>query len=304
MSEQGSSERTSFEQNCERMHAGAGFIAALDQSGGSTPKALRLYGIPDDQYQGESQMFDLVHQMRERIMTSPAFTGDHIVAAILFEQTMHREVGGVPTADYLLSKNILPILKVDKGLADAESGVQLMKPMPDLAATLQHAVDKHIFGTKMRSVIKEDSAAGIQAIVDQQFDVAGQIAAAGLVPILEPEVDIHAEAKSDIEDTLLEAIQTRLESWPDDRPLMFKLTIPTQPDLYETLVADAKVLRIVALSGGYSRDEACRLLAENHGVIASFSRALTEGLTAQQSDEEFNAALAASIAQIATASAT
>lgn len=288
-----------------RMGSGKGFIAALDQSGGSTPKALRLYGIPEDSYSSEQEMFDLVHRMRTRIITSPAFTSEHILAAILFEQTMDREIDATPTAQYLWeTKGVVPILKVDKGLADEESGVQLMKPIPELDATLDHALDKGIFGTKMRSVIKEASEAGVAAIVDQQFDLAGRIAAKGLVPIIEPEVDIHCPQKGEAEDLLLTDILKHLESWPAERPVMFKLTIPTTADLYADLMTRPEVLRVVALSGGYSRDEACELLAQNHGLIASFSRALTEGLHADQTDEEFNERLAASIEQIATASAS
>ena len=289
-------------EQLDRMHTGKGFIAALDQSGGSTPKALKLYGISEDQWSTEDQMFDLVHQMRTRIITDPAFTGEKILAAILFEQTMDREIEGRPTADYLLEKNVLPILKVDKGLADAETGVQLMKPIPELDALLQHALEKNIFGTKMRSVIKEDNEAGIAAIVAQQFDLGAQIAATGLVPILEPEVDIHCPAKAEAEQMLLEQIEQHLASWPDDKALMFKLTIPTEPDFYRPLIENPKVLRVVALSGGYTRDESCELLTHNHGLIASFSRALSEGLNAQQSDEEFTNTLAASIDQIYQAS--
>ena len=288
-----------------RMHSGRGFIAALDQSGGSTPKALRLYGIPEDQYAGEAEMFDLVHAMRTRIITNPAFSSDKILGTILFEQTLEREIGGRPSAEYVWrDRGILPILKVDKGLEPAETGVQLMKPIPDLDATLQHALVQGVFGTKMRSVIREDNEAGIDAIVAQQFDIASRIAATGLVPIIEPEVYIHCPGKPDAEEMMLRAITLHLEGWPDGLPVMFKLTIPTVDDLFADLIAHPKVLRVVALSGGYSRDEACELLARNHGLIASFSRALTEGLSVQQSDEEFTATLTASIEQIYQASIT
>ncbi len=288
-----------------RMGTGAGFIAALDQSGGSTPKALGLYGIPDGSWSNEDEMFDLVHQMRTRIVTSPEFTKEHILAAILFEQTMNREIEGVPTAQYLWeNKGIIPILKVDKGLAAAESGVQLMKPIPGLDALLAHAQDKGIFGTKMRSVVKEANEAGIAAIIAQQFDLGAQIAATGLVPILEPEVDIHCPDKESAEQLLLADILKHLETWPGERPIMFKLTIPSEPDLYAQLMRRDEVLRVVALSGGYTRHEACELLKLNHGLIASFSRALSQGLRVDQTDAEFNATLAASIKEIAEASAT
>lgn len=290
-------------EQLERMKNGSGFVAALDQSGGSTPKALRLYGIPDDRYSGEAEMFDLVHEMRTRIITNPAFSSDRILATILFEQTVDREIAGRPSAEYVWQeRGILPILKVDKGLLPAETGVQLMKPIPHLDETLQHALDKGIFGTKMRSVIREDNEAGIDAVVAQQFDLAARIAATGLVPIIEPEVDIHCPGKPDAEEMLLRALTEHLDGWPDDRPVMFKLTIPSVDDLFAALIAHPKVLRVVALSGGYSRDEACRLLARNRGLIASFSRALTEGLSAGQSDEEFTATLRASIDQIYQAS--
>lgn len=288
-----------------RMGSGRGFIAALDQSGGSTPKALRLYGIPDDQYSTEAEMFDLVHAMRTRIITDPAFTSEKILGTILFEQTVDREIAGRPSAEYVWQqRGILPILKVDKGLEPAETGVQLMKPVPALDATLRHALDKGIFGTKMRSVIREDNEAGIDTIVAQQFDIAGRIAASGLVPIIEPEVDIHCPGKPDAEEMMLQAIVEHLETWPAERPLMFKLTIPSVDDLFADLIAHPKVLRVVALSGGYSRDEACERLARNHGLIASFSRALTEGLSVHQGDDEFSATLSASIDQIYQASMT
>lgn len=289
----------------EKMGSGKGFIAALDQSGGSTPRALALYGITEDRYSSESEMFDLVHAMRERIVTSPAFTGERILAAILFEMTMDRTFDGQASADYLWEKkSIIPILKVDKGLADPENGVRLMKPIPGLDALLERAKEAHIFGTKMRSVIQSADRGGIASIVAQQFELAHRIASAGLVPIVEPEVDIHAPDKEACEDILLDEISRRLMSESFDLPIMFKLTIPTKDDLYAPLMEHPSVLRVVALSGGYSRDEANALLAKNHGLIASFSRALTEGLTEQMSDEEFTATLDASIAAIYQASLT
>ncbi|MFZ1410067.1 MAG: fructose bisphosphate aldolase [Micropruina sp.] len=293
------------EEQTTKMRSGKGFVAALDQSGGSTPKALRLYGIPESGYSGDAAMFDLVHQMRERIMTSPSFSGEHILAAILFEHTMDREVAGLPTADYLWQvKRILPILKVDRGLADAADGVRLMKPLKDLENLLGRAVEKHIFGTKMRSVIASANPAGIAANVEQQFAYAERISATGLVPILEPEIDISAPDKGECERLLLAELLPRLADVPADRPIMFKLTIPDVDDLYAELIAHPAVLRVVALSGGYSRAEACERLSRNHGLIASFSRALTEGLTAQQTEAEFDAALADSIAAIYAASIT
>ncbi|MCV7126404.1 MULTISPECIES: fructose bisphosphate aldolase [Mycolicibacterium] len=283
---------------------GAGFIAALDQSGGSTPKALKLYGIAEDAYAGDAEMFDLVHQMRTRIITSPSFDGDRILGAILFEDTMDRQIEGRDTADYLWNvKQVVPFLKVDKGLADEKDGAQVMKPIPGLDDLLARARDKGVFGTKMRSVIKMPGA-GLEAVVEQQFEVGRQILAAGLVPIIEPEVDIHSPEKGKAEEQLKAAILKALESLGDDQAVMLKLTLPDVDNLYRELVEHPKVLRVVALSGGYGRDEACEKLAANHGVIASFSRALTEGLTAQQSDEEFNAALDAAITAIAKASNT
>jgi fructose-bisphosphate aldolase, class I len=284
--------------------SGAGFIAALDQSGGSTPKALKLYGIPEDAYSGDEQMFDLVHQMRTRIITSPAFDGDRIMGAILFEMTMDRTIEGRPSADYLWNvKNVVPFLKIDKGLADEKDGAQVMKPMPGLDALLDRAVDNGIFGTKERSVIKLPGA-GLDAVVEQQFEVAQQVLAKGLVPIIEPEVDIKSPRKAQAEDQLNEALLAGVNALGDDQAVMLKLTLPDTDNLYKQLVDHPKVVRVVALSGGYSRDEACEKLARNNGVIASFSRALTEGLTAQQSDEEFNATLDQAIASIAKASAT
>lgn len=287
-----------------KVQRGAGFIAALDQSGGSTPKALKLYGIDEDAYSGDAQMFDLVHEMRTRIITSPSFDGDRILGAILFEDTMDRDVDGRPTADYLWNvKKVVPFLKVDKGLADEQDGAQVMKPIPGLDDLLSHARDKGVFGTKMRSVIKAPGA-GLQAVVDQQFEIGKQILAAGLVPIIEPEVDIHSPQKAEAEDQLKAALLAALDALDEGQSVMLKLTLPTIDDLYRELVDHPKVVRVVALSGGYDRDQACDKLAANHGVIASFSRALTEGLTAQQSDEEFNATLDAAITAIAKASAT
>ena len=293
----------------ELMHAqmgtGKGFLAALDQSGGSTPKALGLYGVDASQYSGDVEMFDRIHEMRVRIMTNPHFNGDKIVAAILFEQTMERQVEGLPTPDYLWNvKRVVPLVKVDKGLADEANGAQVMKAMPELDDLLQRAKGLGVFGTKMRSVIKANNDAGIAAVVDQQFEVGQQINDAGLVPILEPEVDIHAPDKEAIEVHLRDRLLAGLNGVPDGQQVMLKLTIPSVTDYYVPLIKHPKVLRVVALSGGYSRDEACRLLAENHGMIASFSRALTEGLTAQMTDAEYDAALGASIDEIYKASLT
>ncbi|WIY82504.1 fructose bisphosphate aldolase [Propionimicrobium sp. PCR01-08-3] len=292
-------------QQVERMGAGHGFIAALDQSGGSTPKALRLYGIDEDKYSGEDEMFDLVHAMRERIVTSPAFGGDHILGAILFEKTMDRQFAGQPAADYLWeTKHVVPILKIDKGLAEQADGVQLMKPNPGLADLLVRAKAAHIFGTKMRSVIGSANPAGIAQNVAQQFETAHQIAEAGLVPIIEPEVTISAPDKEQSEQILLDEITKRLDAESFPLPVMFKLSIPTVDDFYAPLIANPAVLRVVALSGGYSRDEANERLTRNHGLIASFSRALTEGLSVSQNDDEFNATLSASIDSIYQASLT
>lgn len=289
----------------EKMKTGKGFIAALDQSGGSTPKALRLYGIDEGSYSGDEQMFDLVHEMRSRIVTSPAFTGDRILGAILFEMTMDREIEGLGAAEYLWAvKNVVPFLKVDKGLADEADGAQLMKPMPGLDALLARAIGKGVFGTKMRSVIKLANKAGIDAVVNQQFAIGRQILAAGLVPIIEPEVDIHSPEKAAAEDLLKAAILDQLASLTGDQAVMLKLTLPTTDNLYAEFVSHPRILRVVALSGGYSRAEANTLLARNHGVVASFSRALTEGLSAQQTDAEFNATLDTSIESIYQASIT
>jgi fructose-bisphosphate aldolase, class I len=290
-------------QQTERMRSGKGFIAALDQSGGSTPKALQLYGIDEGSYSSDAEMFDLMHEMRKRIITSPAFGADRILAAILFEQTMDRDIEGTPSASYLWNeKGVVPFLKIDKGLADAADDVQLLKPIPGLDDLGSRAVQKGIFGTKERSVIGGANAAGITAIVDQQFEVADQVLSHGLVPILEPEVTVTIPDKADAEALLLDAITTRLDGLPDDRQVMLKLSLPTAANLYRPLIEHPRVLRVVALSGGYSRDEADALLAQNSGLIASFSRALTEGLSAQQSDEEFNAALDRSIQSIYDAS--
>jgi len=281
----------------------AGFIAALDQSGGSTPKALRLYGIEEDAYSNDEEMFGLIHDMRARIIKSPAFNGDKVMGAILFERTMDGEIDGVPTAEYLWKeRSVVPFLKVDKGLAEEENGVQVMKPMPDLDALLERAVAKGIFGTKMRSVINAANREGIAAVVAQQFDVGRQILGHGLVPIIEPEVTISIADKAAAEDILLAEILKQLDALGADRQIMLKLTLPETANLYKPLVDHPRVMRVVALSGGYSRDEACRRLAENTGMIASFSRALTEGLSTQQSDAEFDAALAASIDSICAAS--
>lgn len=292
-------------EQATRMRTGKGFIAALDQSGGSTPKALKLYGIDEGKYSTDEQMFDLVHQMRTRIMTSPAFTGERILGAILFERTMDSQVEGVDTATYLWqTKQVVPFLKVDKGLADEADQVRLMKPMPELDALLDRAVDKGIFGTKMRSVILGANEAGIKAIVDQQFEVGGQIGHKGLVPIIEPEVDINIADKAEAEVILKRELLAHLDALPEQCPVMLKLTIPSKPDFYADVIAHPRVMRVVALSGGYSRAQSNELLAENHGLIASFSRALSEGLSAQQSDEEFNDMLNDSIESIYRASLT
>ena len=287
----------------DKIKAGQGFFAALDQSGGSTPKALAEYGVERDRYQSDTEMFDLVHAMRTRLMTSPAFDGSRVLAAILFEQTMDREVDGVPTARYLWeTKNVVPILKVDKGLAAEQDGVQLMKPIDTLDDLLARATQHRIFGTKMRSVINEANEAGVAAIVSQQFEYARRIMAAGLVPILEPEVSIASPTKEQAETLLHDAIATELGRLDADAVIMLKVSIPTQPGHYGDLAKDPRVLRIVALSGGYSRDEACERLAKDPTLIASFSRALLEGLTEGQTDAAFTARLEASIEQIYQAS--
>jgi fructose-bisphosphate aldolase class I len=287
----------------EKVKAGHGFFAALDQSGGSTPKALAEYGIGQDRYSSDAEMFDLVHAMRTRVITNRAFDGSRVLAAILFEQTMEREIGGLPSAQYLWNeKSVVPFLKVDLGLAPEQDGVQLMKPIDTLDDLLERANRHRIFGTKMRSVIKDANEAGIAAIVDQQFEYAGRIMAAGLVPIMEPEVSISSPHKEQAETLLRDAITKHVQALPEDAIVMVKITIPTQPGLYGELMSDPRVLRVVALSGGYSRDEACTLLKQDPTLIASFSRALLEGLTEGQTDEEFSAQLESSIEQIYTAS--
>jgi len=293
------------EQQLQKMKTHPGFIAALDQSGGSTPKALALYGIKEGAWSNEDEMFDIVHQMRTRMITSPSFTGERIIAAILFENTTDRDIEKQPTADYLWNaKRVVPFLKVDKGLVGEKDGVQLMKPMPDLAALLEKGKAKNIFGTKMRSVIKQANAAGIKDIVNQQFEVAAQILAADLLPIIEPEIDIRCPQKAKAEELLKAAILEKLNQLPASQLVMLKLTLPEKDDLYEDFVKHPKVVRVVALSGGYSREEANNRLRRNHGVVASFSRALAEGLSAQQSDIEFNALLDKSIQSIYDASNT
>jgi len=281
-----------------------GFIAALDQSGGSTPKALKLYGIEENTYSGETQMMDLVHQMRTRIVTSPVFNGDRVVGAILFEATMDRDFGGKPAAQYLWDKKVVPFLKIDKGLADEANGVQLMKPMPTLDDLLKKAKSKGIFGTKERSVIKSNNAEGIKAVVKQQFEIARQVLSHGLVPIVEPEVDIKNPDKKGSEAVLKKEILAELDKLPNNQQVMLKLTIPDVDNFYAELIKHPRVLKVVALSGGYSRDEANKRLARQHGMIASFSRALSEGLTAQQSDAEFNKSLDTAIQSIYDASKT
>lgn len=289
----------------ERIRTGNGFIAALDQSGGSTPKALKLYGISEDRYSGEEEMYALVHEMRTRIIKSPAFDSRHILGAILFENTMERQIDGQLTADYLWEqKGIVPFLKVDKGLAELEGGVQLMKPIPGLDELLDRAVKRNIFGTKMRSVIKEANPASIAKVVEQQFELGKQIAAKGLVPIIEPEVDIHSKDKAASEKILKEEIAGQLANLGSEIKIMLKLSIPTEDNFYGDLMKDAHVIRIVALSGGYSQAEANEKLTRNHGLIASFSRALAEGLSAEQNDEEFNRILGKSIQDIYEASNT
>jgi fructose-bisphosphate aldolase class I len=293
------------QEQVTKMRTGKGFIAALDQSGGSTPKALRLYGIEESAYSGDEQMFDLIHQLRTRMIKSPAFGGDRVLGAILFEGTMDRTIDGIPSAEYLWrQKGVIPFLKVDKGLAEERDGVQIMKPMPDLDALLAKARQNGVFGTKMRSVITLANEAGISAVVAQQFAVGRQILAAGLVPIIEPEVDINSPEKAEAEAILKREILAELAKQPADQPIMLKLTLPEQDGFYDELVAHPAVLRVVALSGGYSRDESNARLARNKGVIASFSRALTEGLSAQQSETAFDAMLDGAIAGIYAASIT
>ncbi|QHE62959.1 fructose bisphosphate aldolase [Rossellomorea vietnamensis] len=286
----------------DKMKNGEGFIAALDQSGGSTPKALAGYGVLEDSYSNEDEMFDKVHEMRTRIITSPSFSPDRILGVILFEQTMDREIEGKYTADYLADKGIVPFLKVDKGLAEEKNGVQLMKPIPDLDETLRRATERKIFGTKMRSVIHEPNTGGIKEVVDQQFDFGKRIIAAGLVPIIEPEVNIHSEQKEKSEAILCEEILKHLNELSEEENVMLKLSIPTKANAYKELVEHPRVVRVVALSGGYSRDEANAKLKENDGVIASFSRALAADLSADQTDKEFDAALKKAVDSIYEAS--
>ena len=296
---------TNFSQQLDKIRQQPGFIAALDQSGGSTPKALAIYGIGADAFSNDEEMFNLVHEMRTRIMTSPAFNGDRIMGAILFENTMDREVEGQPTADYLWNvKRVVPFLKVDKGLADVADDVQLMKPMPGLGDLLQRATQKNIFGTKMRSVIKDANEAGIRAVVAQQFEIGLQIVEAGLVPIIEPEVDINSPHKAEAEALLKAALMEHLGQLEPDQLVMFKLTLPEQDNFYRECQEHPNMLKVVALSGGYSREEANERLRRQNGMVASFSRALSEGLSAQQSDDEFNATLDASIESIFQASKT
>jgi len=293
------------EEQLQKMKTHPGFIAALDQSGGSTPHALALYGINDHSWVDDDEMFDLVHQMRTRIITSPSFTGERIIGAILFEDTMEREIEEQPTADYLWSvKRVVPFLKVDKGLQDEKEGVQMMKPMPELAPLLHKAKSKRIFGTKMRSVIKQANPASIKNIVDQQFEIAQQIIAVGLVPIVEPEVDIHCREKAKAEELLKAAILQKLDGVAAGQQVMLKLTLPEQADLYADCIRHPRVVRVVALSGGYTQEEADDRLRRNHGIVASFSRALVEGLSANQPDAAFNAMLDASIKRIYEASNT
>jgi fructose-bisphosphate aldolase class I len=296
---------STFDDQLQKVRSGSGFIAALDQSGGSTPKALSQYGISEDAWSGDEEMFDLVHEMRSRIITSPAFEGDRILGAILFEGTMDREIEGTPTAEYLWrEKRVVHFLKVDKGLADAVDGAQLMKPIPGLDALLKRAKAKAVFGTKMRSVVKQADAAGIAAVVRQQFEVAKQILGHSLVPIIEPEIDIHCPNKAEAEKLLRKDILAELDRLDAKQTVMLKLTLPEQADFYRPLVEHPRVAKVVALSGGYSRDEANARLTRNHGVVASFSRALVEGLMAHQTDEEFDEDLDASIGSIFTASMT
>ncbi len=294
-----------YEQQLEKIKTQPGFIAALDQSGGSTPKALGLYGVTEDAWSNDEEMFTVVHQMRTRIVTSPSFTGERILAAILFENTMDRDIEGQTTADYLWKvKKVVPILKVDQGLAEENDGAQLMKPMPALASLLEKAKSKGIFGTKMRSVIKQANATGVSVLVEQQFEVGRQIIAAGLVPIIEPEVDIHCPDKADAEILLKADLLKELNQLRDDQLVIFKLTLPEENNFYKECIDHPNVLKVVALSGGYSRAEANTRLARNNGMVASFSRALAEGLSAQQSGDEFNATLDTSIEAICQASMT
>ena len=293
------------EQQLEKFRNETGFIAALDQSGGSTPKALLAYGVEESEYSGDEEMFDKVHEMRSRIMTSPAFTGERVMGAILFEMTMDRQVLGQDTGDYLWNeKGVVPFIKVDKGLADEENGAQVMKPIPGLDDLLSRSVEKNMFGTKMRSVVKMANQAGVDAVVAQQFEVGHQIIGHGLVPIIEPEVDINSPEKAAAEEMLRASILEHANQLSSDQLIMLKLTLPEEANFYADLIAHPQVVKVVALSGGYSRDEANRRLSENNGMIASFSRALAEGLSAKQSDDEFNATMDATIQAIYDASAT
>jgi len=293
------------DEQLNEMGSRGGFIAALDQSGGSTPKALQLYGIPENRYGNDKQMFDLIHEMRSRLILSPSFTGEKILATILFEQTMDRTINGEDTAAFLWKqKQIVPFVKVDQGLADAQYGVQLMKPMSKLEVLLERAVEKGIFGTKMRSFIQEPNKPGIAAIVDQQFDCAAKIAEYGLMPILEPEVSIKSPDKTSADNLLVEALHGKLDELSDDRQVMLKLTLPDEDNLYASLIDHPRVLRVVALSGGYTLEESVEILARNHRLIASFSRALTEGLTADQSDADFDEKVKANVDEIYDASVT
>jgi fructose-bisphosphate aldolase class I len=295
----------SNQQQLQQMKSHPGFVAALDQSGGSTPKALILYGIKEGAWSNEDEMFTIVHQMRTRMINSPSFTGERVIGAILFENTMDRDIEGQPTSDYLWNvKRVVPFLKVDKGLEAEKNGVQLMKPIPGLDALLERAKSKHIFGTKMRSFIKQANSAGIEDIVNQQFDIAAQIIAAGLVPIVEPEIDIHSPEKAKAEELLKAAILKKLDQLPAGQLVMLKLTLPERDNFYSEFVKHPKVLRVVALSGGYSREEANNRLRRNHGIIASFSRALAEGVSAKQSDADFNSTMDKSIQNIFEASNT
>ncbi|NNF54148.1 MAG: fructose bisphosphate aldolase [Acidimicrobiales bacterium] len=292
------------QEQLSKISGGNGFVAALDQSGGSTPKALRLYGVTEESYSNEDEMFDAIHTMRSRIITSPAFTGDRIIGAILFEQTMDRRIDGRDTGEYLWSvKNVVPFLKVDKGLADEADGAQVMKPIAGLDDLLSRAVEKGMFGTKMRSVIKLANPAGVDAVVDQQFEIGHQILAAGLVPIIEPEIDIHSPEKAEAEGLLRDAILRHADQLGEQQ-VMLKLTLPDEANFYSSLIQHPNILKVVALSGGYARDDANQRLAQNHGMVASFSRALTEGLSAQQTDDEFNSMLDQSIQSIYDASIT
>jgi len=291
------------QQMFDQVKAGKGFIAALDQSGGSTPKALKLYGVEESEYSGEAAMFDLIHQMRSRLIKSKVFTGDRIVGAILFEMTMERQIDGIGSAEFLWNKKkIVPFLKIDNGLAAESNDVQLMKPIPELSARISAANKHGVFGTKMRSVINLANATGIEAVVAQQFEIGKEIIAGGLIPIIEPEVNIKSEQKGQAEEILKSSLITHLNKLNENQTVMLKLSLPNKPNLYQDLVNHPRVLKVVALSGGYSRDDANKMLAENNGVIASFSRALTEGLSAKQSDDQFDALLDSTIQSIFNAS--